>query len=587
MIAPVRLVLHRRRRLLRDALVPTGDSGLALVTVLAAGFVLTLLVVTTISVTTATQSSSRRDQDWNAALAAAQAGVDDYIARIDADGTYWQYGNPASAFSAGSSVTLPTGSNANAAFTGWRNAPGSSARAQYRYDVNTSAFSATGVVRLQSTGRSGDRTRTVEVTVGRRSFLDFLYFTDIETKDPATYSTSAGDSYDVAGAYANCDKRVLDGRRDRGTFDSGRNSNPGCTPLNFSSLDLFQGPVHSNDALLICGLPTFTSRVSTSYDGSFTSGRNYVRNTGACASSTPQIAASANNPQYAAPLALPPSNTALSSEVDPASTGGDPGCLYTGPTSITVRSDGRMNVTSPWSANGGAMWCGTGNGLALPARGVIWVRAVPAAADAYTASVTCPSTGNNLGYPVTVTSGSVTRTDVTSYGCRDGDVFVSGQLSGQLTIGAANNIVIVDDLTYATSSCSTTAGCSDVLGLIANNFVEVYNPYGCSGSSCANLTTATRDLTIEAALLAVQHTIRVQNFQLGTSRGTLTIRGSLGQKYRGPVGTFSGSTAVSGYAKNYIYDSRLAFVSPPHFIDPVQSGFSVKSWSEKPAAYGP
>jgi hypothetical protein len=57
------------------------------------------------------------------------------------------------------------------------------------------------------------------------------------------------------------------------------------------------------------------------------------------------------------------------------------------------------------------------------------------AADRAGQSATCTGSQNRLGYPI---SG-----DVTDYGCRDGDVFLSGTLRGRLTIAAENNITIV------------------------------------------------------------------------------------------------------------------------------------------------
>ncbi len=65
---------------------------------------------------------------------------------------------------------------------------------------------------MTATGRVGNATRTVQATVRRRSFLDFLYFTDLETKDPALYSTSSGDDYTPAQAQTYCAKRYYEGR---------------------------------------------------------------------------------------------------------------------------------------------------------------------------------------------------------------------------------------------------------------------------------------------------------------------------------------------------------------------------------------
>ena len=83
----------------------------------------------------------------------------------------------------------------------------------------------------------------------------------------------------------------------------------------------------------------------------------------------------------------------------------------------------------------------------------------------------------------------------------EGDAFVNGALSGQLTIGTANNVIIDGNLTYADCAGTWTTGQSgssapsmglcpysvggtnDTLGLIANNYVEVNRPILASTSN--------------------------------------------------------------------------------------------------------
>lgn len=61
-------------------------------------------------------------------------------------------------------------------------------------------------------------------------------------------------------------------------------------------------------------------------------------------------------------------------------------------------------------------------------------------------------------------------------------------------------------------------------------------------------------------------------------RGTLNLLGGLIQKKRGPVGTFNSTTGqqLSGYAKNYKYDPRMANNPPPFF--PTTGRFDQISW---------
>ena len=66
--------------------------------------------------------------------------------------------------------------------------------------------------------------------------------------------------------------------------------------------------------------------------------------------------------------------------------------------------------------------------------------------------------------------------------------------------------------------------------------------------------------------------------------GTLHVFGAIAQKYRGLV-VISGGTITAGYAKNYGYDQRLKYDSPPHFLDPVASAWQVVTWAEQKPAF--
>ena len=95
------------------------------------------------------------------------------------------------------------------------------------------------------------------------------------------------------------------------------------------------------------------------------------------------------------------------------------------------------------------------------------------------------------------------------------------------------------------------------------------------------------DATINAAILSVNHSFGVQNYGSGNPLGTLTVNGAIAQRYRGIVGTNSGGTVATGYAKNYVYDQRLKYLSPPKFLDPVAAAWGVDTWAEvdKPAGW--
>jgi hypothetical protein len=88
-------------------------------------------------------------------------------------------------------------------------------------------------------------------------------------------------------------------------------------------------------------------------------------------------------------------------------------------------------------------------------------------------------------------------------------------------------------------------------------------------------------------MLSLSHSVRVQAWDRGAPLGTLHVTGVLGQRYRGPVGTSISGVIQTGFSKDYNYDQRLKYLSPPYFLDPVASQWGVVTWAENkvPAGY--
>lgn len=152
--------------------------------------------------------------------------------------------------------------------------------------------------------------------------------------------------------------------------------------------------------------------------------------------------------------------------------------------------------------------------------------------------------------------------------CND-NIYLEGVLDGELTISSKTNIRIVDDITYAGSDSfgEPQPGCDDLLGLVAEeNIVFVDN------------TANQSDLIVNAVLMALNTSIKVENYDEGAPRGTLTIWGGLIQKVRGAVGQASGGYIIHGYQKAYHYDPRVTARTPPFFP---QTGFYEElAWEE-------
>lgn len=547
------------------------EAGFALITVMLALLALMVLSTAIIEYGIGSQFTSKHDENWNAALAAAQAGVNDYLHRLNTVSNYYTYGN----------VGAETKDPANGAMAGFVDVPGSTpvGRQQFTYwadsTFNTTSLSKNGTIVLTASGKVGttshNAVRTIQVSFRAATFLDFLYYTDIEIVDPTlatgqpavcasphhAYTQGAITGYDPLQKNANCQIIYFFG-------DSTRH-------------DTINGPLHTNDQLHVCGAPTFNGSATTSYPGYQPTALTPVKpgdrlwlGRSGC-TNAPQFVANSDttNIDYSDPIPPLPSNAQLETYTG-GSTGG---CNYQGPTKITFNPDGTMSVKSPTTtavSAGCPVDGATGN---LPADGVIYV------ADASPTIPMCnKKVGNLVGYPV--------KNDVTTYSCTKGDLFVSGTLKGQVTLGAKEDIVVVGDLLYhdkAKGNMSYQG--TDLLGAIANRYVAVYHPVNSSGNELIGYLS---DPEIDGAVVSVTDSFYVQKWGSGdpTKTGTLSAFGAIAQEYRGAVGTFGcgpkGDQACTGYIKNYNYDNRLKYLEPPYFLNPTATAFAQSTWKELP-----
>lgn len=504
------------------------------------------------------------------AYAAAEAGMSWFLANLQQDPNYWTHCTnvPNVTDPSGQSVPAPINDPPTGATGRWRTIAGSSE--QYSIDllhapgknacdpsdpVGSMVDPATGTFQVRANGRSGANGphRSIVATFRRKGYLDFVYYTHLEVMDPTLWFPASIESSSTGAAGVtpsdvvqwvdqHCSETWQDGRatdRYSGTVNwaGGGSSNYTnadlCSNANiqFATFDSIAGPLHTDDSMLICGTPTFgrtTQDLIESATPSSTASPPPVQDQpwrSACNSSTDRPNFQGTWEPGAQPMDPPPDDSALAQRVSP-------GYLFTGQTKIVLGTPGpgQMTVTNSSMGLNGAVYN-------QPTNGVIYVQ-----------SSNCSWTydrTNPYGAP---------------QGC--GDVYVHGTYSTSMTIGSDNDVLVDGDL---------LGNATSVMGLIANHFVRVYHPCG---------TTSGSNREIDAAILALNDSFLVDNWTCD-QLGSLTVKGVIAQKYRGVVGTGGNSPSYTGYKKNYTYDDRLRYQSPPAFLDPVRSAWQVVRMTEQ------
>lgn len=156
-------------------------------------------------------------------------------------------------------------------------------------------------------------------------------------------------------------------------------------------------------------------------------------------------------------------------------------------------------------------------------------------------------------------------------------VIVHGTVKGQVTVATNNGIDIDANLIQNDKT-------TDSLGLVCTGtdfFNYSHTAIVRNAIMVATSSTVAANIEIDATMMAQSGSFGVQNYGSGIPRGTLTIYGGIIEAKRGPVGTSSSGSVVTGYAKNYTYDSKLIKSPPPNY--PITGIVYVKSFSDRGA----
>jgi type II secretory pathway pseudopilin PulG len=403
--------------------------------------------------------------------------------------------------------------------------------------------SARGTFRIRSTGFYQGTEVKVMATFKPKSFLEYVYFTQLETSDPVTY----GNTELIAAANRQCSKSIYGGRyttqlknaagqslNREGNVTTSSSSYVYCDTISFVGGDNIKGPMHTNDAFVICESPTLGRSAQDPVEVSYPTSpgwfqtRNIPNSGSSCSGSNKNFKGTF---EVASPELTPP---ATNGKLEAAA---QPEFHYSGEVKICL--EGSTMKVGPGSSCSGSLYSGP-----LPANGVIY------------ASNSTGCTGEYSPFNVVYEPAKISP-------C--GNINIEGNFAKPLTIAAANNVVIMSNLTKANADA--------MLGLVANNFIRVYHPVEMSSGTCSssskNLTGSITNPKIEAALLAINHSFVVDNYKCGAQLGTLNVTGAIAQKYRGAVGT----TGSTGYIKSYEYDDKFRTNEPPEFTSPEKTAW--------------
>lgn len=557
------------------------ESGFTMIMTVIGISLVALLAAVAVTAVNGSAQLTGRDIARKQAYEAALAGINEYAYHLHADSAYWTKCTQAAASGetsalnqAGSTTNrrpVPGGSGATYALE-LLPATGHSSCDPASIETATASMleglePMKGTFRVRATGFSGKTQVSVTATFKPASFLDYVYFTQLETSDPVTYRNAEL----INAAQRQCTLTIKEGRysipleneagqflNSNGQVTSRESSAEWCDVISFVGADNIKGPMHTNDAFVFCESPTLGRSASDPIEVSYPEKPGWFQTKelpreswGGCSGSESNIK---GNFQVKSPALIPPeTNRELANIAEPA-------YRFEGEVSICLEGT-TMKV-------GAGKSCGS-TSRPFPANGVIYVGNKNNECNAaYTPfNVAYETTGVN-------TCGNVN--------------IVEGKYAKPLTIAAANNVLIKHSVEKTTEE--------GMLGLIATNFIRIYHPVelvhpkechweqkqngewvqicieNTAITECkSNLSGSMENLKIEAAVLALQHSFIVDNYRCGNRLGTLSVKGAIAQKYRGAVGT----TGNSGYVKNYEYDERLKTTEPPSFIEPIKSDWVI------------
>lgn len=338
----------------------------------------------------------------------------------------------------------------------------------------------------------------------------------------------------------------------------------------FYGKDIIKGPLHSNDRIHIAGSPTFKGKVTSSYDGDWEA---YDSQTNPHFEGDPPYLGGVNEiplPTYREITLATDANSlqriAAGSQdfIENHVKGALKGAY--------VPDDG-FNVTDGIWVYGKVETLVLG----IDSQGNSQIIIIQTGGINKTTTITTietPVTIEGTTYPSGTTLVDVYKGATHTYsnpnGFHNGVLFVNGEIKnlrstagdggvkGKLTIASNNTITIGNDILYKTrienENCfipeegENFPNFPDSLGLVSEENIMVADG-------------APHNIEINAIMMALETSFYYEGWK-HNKQGVLKVHGSFIQRQRGPVGTFSSWGKVSGYTKDYIFDTRMSIGNP-------------------------
>jgi len=133
------------------------------------------------------------------------------------------------------------------------------------------------------------------------------------------------------------------------------------------------------------------------------------------------------------------------------------------------------------------------------------------------------------------------------------------QKDTEVTVSSQSDIMITDNVKYQEYNAGPPANADDktnLLGIVS------------WGGDVRIASSAPNDINIHGTIMARNGILTVDDYDSGLPRGTANLLGGVISDFYGAFGQFNSETGtlVHGYARNFVYDSRMAAgKSPPYF----------------------